>query len=323
MQPGCAFTCIARKSHQPIRPRRLVCLAVCTLITAAVPFASSPQKPLERTFYVGVATSYRIKLIMRSEVEGQESEQIGAKTYVRPFSRSTQRQISWRAVARVISVGADGTAELEETLDDFQDSGTSFASPDAETEKLASALHDAVKRWKKTRSVRYGETSTGQLLRLSPDGVPALGEGAPRVLTLWLLRALRPTVALPSRPIRFREAWQEARTAQFPEWGEVRGSEGGVWLEDQKSAWPSARLHIVQQISGTVVAGVEKPPEGSAQALFHSESLNTISLSDARLLAAARTATREIIWTLAPVEGLRERPQFRGRLSVEVTIEAQ
>jgi hypothetical protein len=93
-------------------------------------------------------------------------------------------------------------------------------------------------------------------------------------------------------------------------------------LEVPEAPLPAVRLHIVQQLSGTVASGPEKPPEGTAQGRFHGESLNTISLSDGLLLVAPRSATREVTWTLAPVEGLAERPQFAGRLAVQVQIVA-
>jgi hypothetical protein len=75
------------------------------------------------------------------------------------------------------------------------------------------------------RTLNYRETKAGQLLELKPDGAPTLGEAAPPLLTLWLLRALRPTIALPASAVRFGEPWQEPRSAQLPNWDDVRGSE--------------------------------------------------------------------------------------------------
>ena len=292
------------------------------LLVVLAPFVLAQDKPLERSFSAGASASYRIQLTVRSEVTGHETQRIGVKTYVKPFSRAADYSLAWTATRRVVSVDPVGTAEIEETLEDFGRLGLSSTPEDPEAAKLAGALREACGKWGVARVLRYRETPAGQLLGLASDGVPLLDEELPRVLSLWLLRALRPTAALPVAAIRFREPWQEPRAVRLPNWGEASGSESGEWLEANESSEPAVRLHLVQQISGTVASGAEKPPEGTAQAHFYGESLNTVSLGDARLLAAVRSATREITWTLAPVEGLPERPQFRGRLSVEVRIEA-
>jgi len=299
-------------------------LAGCLSVLVAVP-AVGQQNPVVRDFAVGTASRYRIQLKARSEVEGSRPVQIGVKTYVAPFSRSAEGQLSWQASRRVLSVAGDGSAEIEEILEDFQGVEVGEKASDEkddESKKLLRVVSEALAHWRDKHTLRYRETREGQLLNLTPEGVPALGEELPRLLSLWLLRALRPAVALPATPPRLGDSWQEPRTAQLPNWADVRGSESGEWLPALAAAEPAMRLHIVQQLSGAVVSGAEKPPEGTAYALFHGESLNTLSLGDGRLLSATRSATRELTWTLAPVEGLRERPQFRGRVSVEVEIEA-
>ena len=301
--------------------------ALCGFVAAQ---AAPQEKPLQRTFVAGAAQSYRMTLTVHSDVAGQQPVQIGAKAYVKPFSRSAGGVLRWTATRRVVALGADGSAEVEETLDDYEGPGESaFHSDeeaakvlDEEARKLGAALHETLARWKEKRTLRYGEAPSGQLFELKSDGAPPLEEPAPPVLTLWLLRALRPGVALPATPIRFGEPWQRPRTAQLPNWTDLRGSESGEWFEVQQASEPAVRLHLVQQISGMVTSGTEMPPEGTARARFHGESLNTVSLADGRLLAAARSATREITWKLAPVEGLPEPPEFRGSLFVEVIIQA-
>src|ERR1017187_8113894 len=64
-----------------------------------------------------------------------------------------------------------------------------------------------------------------------------------------------------------------------------------------------------------------KARRGSATAYFHAESLSTLALDDLRLITASRSATRDIVWTLAPVEGLAKPPRYRGRLFVEISIQ--
>ena len=295
-------------------------------LTVVAPLSGAQEKPLPRRFTVGAAASYRIQLIVRSELQGQQAEAIGAKTYVKAFTRAAEDGLAWTATRRIASLGADGSAEIEETLADFEpaleSSGDFSASADEATAKLAAALRKTLETWQGAHTLRCRETRAGNLLELRAEGVPTLGEAPPRVLTLWLLRALRPTAALPDRPVRFGEPWQELRTVDVPPWSDVRASESGEWLDAPLGTVPAVRLHIVQQISGSVASGPEKPPEGASQARFHGEALNTVSLLDSRLLGATRSAAREIIWTLALVEGLPEPPQFRARLSVEVQIEA-
>src|SRR5712692_1290053 len=297
-------------------------LGVAALVSAlALPLAAQ-DRPLERSFTVGAVSRYRITLRVRTALEGQQPVPIGAKTYVKPFSRAAEGQLSWRATRQVVAVGADGTAQIEEKLDEFDEQMAGSGDDDEEAAKLLNALRATLQSWETGRTLAYREGRTGQLTGLKPESVPAIGEAAPPLLTLWLLRALRPAAALPVAPLRLGEQWQEPRTALLPNWTDVRGTESGEWLEGPGAVEPAVRLHVVQQLFGTVVAGEEKPPEGTAQARFYGESLSTLALDDGRLLAAMRSAKREVTWTLAPVEGLSERPQFRATLSVEVQIES-
>jgi len=300
---------------------RGVHILACGLLAAVAFLAGAQEKPLERRLAVDAAASYRIQLFVRSEIEGQQAEAIGAKTYVKPFTRAADAGLAWTATRRIVSLGGDGSAEIEEALDDFEGLAEAGAARDGQAVKLAAALRETLVSWRAPRTLRYRENRTGNVFELKAEGVPALDEAPPRVLTLWLLRALRPAAPLSARPVRFGEDWQEPRKVEILPWSEVRASESGEWLEAPPGTEPAARLHIVQQISGVVASGPEKPPEGTGQARFHGEALNTVSLLDGRLLAATRSATREITWTLAPVEGLPEPPQFRTRLSIEVQIQ--
>lgn len=294
-------------------------ILACVLFCAALP---AQQRQLERSFSVGAPHRYRVRLTLRSELEGQRPVPIGAKTYVEPFSRSAEVTLSWRATSRVTAVADDGAAEVEEVLDEFDAAQFRVEPPgDADAKKLSAALAESIQPWSAPRALRYRETPAGQLLGLPPDGVPALGENAPPLLTLWLLRALRPAVTLPGKPIVFGERWQEPRAAKLDNWSNVRGIESGEWLDASGAAEPAARLHIVQQISGAVAAGADMPEAGAAQARFHAESLTTLALLDARVLSAGRSAVREISRTLEAIPGLPDPPRFRARLSVQVQIE--
>jgi len=283
------------------------------------------QQPLEHAHTAGFTTRYRVRLVVRTELDGQRPEKIGVNAYVTPFSRRAEAQLGWLVTRRVVAVDADGTAEIQETLGEFSEPlGSSQAQNSAEQEarKLLDSLLQTLWQWREPaeRTLRYRQTRFGQLLEVRPEGVPPLGEQAPPLLTLWLLRALRPAAHLPSRPVRFGERWQEPRAIELPGWSDVRGTESGEWLEARELSEPAARLHVVQQLVGRP-AGAEAAGDGTTEARFHGESLAAVSLANGRLLAARRAATREIIRTLPPVAGLAEPPRFRSRLCVEVELD--
>jgi hypothetical protein len=295
-----------------------VCVAaVCALISVG-----QGSGPL-RMFRAGRTETFQIELRVRSEVEGQKSTTIGAKTYVQPMLQWVGQTLTWKAERRVISTGADGAAEIEERLSEFSDS-TASSGNDPDTIKLLEALKAAIQPWEAARTLRYRETRAGQIAGLDATAAPPIEEQSPRVLTAWLIRALRPTAALPAHAIAYNQSWQDPRAVQFTEWRDARGSESGEWLGDtaglHSQGEPALQLHMTQEIAGAVAEGKEKSAEGTAQAHFHAESLSTMALEDLRLLTATRSATREIVWTLAPVEGLATPPQFRGRLLAEIRI---
>jgi len=295
-------------------------------VLAPISQTTSGEKsgPLAHTLSAGDTHRYRVQLAVRSELEGQQAEKIGALAYLRPFTRFAESRLSWRTTNRVLSVAADGTAEIEESLEEFEGAepkaGTGETDEGGEAKKLSEALQNALRSWAQPRTLRYRQTPMGQLLGLQPEGAPALDEAPPALLTVWLLRALRPVVALPVRSIRFGERWQEPRPVQLPPWRNVRGSEMGEWLEAEGSLEPAVQLHIVQQIFGSVVSGADQAAGGATEARFHAELLSVISLGDVRLISTTRSALREISRVLSPPVGLREAPRFRGRLSVEIQI---
>lgn len=317
-------TLIGSHTVQPTPSQALACDHPEGAACCALPL----QKPesFERTFAAGDVRQYRIELSVRSELEGDATNKIGAKTYISPFSRGAEETITWRAVRRIVAIDSDGAAEVEEALDNFQAGEVkTFGTAGEDTGKVARALEATLARWAEAgmRTLRYYEGRNGELRSVAPESGPSLGEAAPPILTLWILRALRPAAALPVRPIVFGDRWQEPRVVKLSPWTDARAQESGEWVAVPETAAvePSARLLTVQQVLGTVTSGSEKPPEGTAQARFHGESLATLSLSDGHILEAMRSATREISWTLAPIAGLAKAPEFRARLAVQIEIE--
>ena len=294
-------------------------LALCATLTYA------QSQPALRNFAKNKITTFRTTLRIRTEIEGQKPSSYGAKAFLRPISTWLEQNVSWQSTRKIISVNPDTSAEIEEQLTNFT-SGTAASdeTENSETKKLAGDAEAALSKWTVARTLRYRESTSGQIAGITAEAVPPVDESAPRVLTAWLIRALRPTTALPARPLNFGEHWQEPRAVQFAEWTATSASEAGDWLAPvgvRQRGEPTIKLQTTQEIIGTVSSGAEKSAEGNAAAHFHAESLSTLALDDLRLMSASRSATRDILWTLAPVEGLEKPPQYRGRLIVEISIQ--
>jgi hypothetical protein len=300
------------------------------LITTCCAFAFSASliraqsTPAFHNFRANSITTFRINLRARIESEIQKPSSIGSKMYLQPISNWLEQDLSWQATRTVTFVTADGSAEIEEKLSNFSEKVSSSDESEA-NKKLLADLESALKNWTTPRALQYRESRTGQITGLTTESAPPIGESAPRVLTAWILRAVRPTAGFPAHPLALGEHWQEPRVVQFAEWTGTTGSESGEWLATpagiRQRGEPTVKLQTTQEITGTVAGGSEKPAEGSATAHFHAESLSTLALDDLRLMSAARSATRDILWTLAPIEGLEKPPQYRGRLFVELSIQ--
>jgi hypothetical protein len=310
------------EKHQ--RKRATLAIATILLIAISTTLVRAQTQPILRTFQQKSISVYRINLRLRTEIEGQKPNPIGTKTFLQPISIWLEQNISWQTTRAITSIDPDGSAEIEEKLSNFA-STTSASDESAETKKLQSDLEFALDKWTTPKTLQYRETQSGQISKLTSESAPPVDESSPRVLTAWLLRALRPTAALPARPLNLGEHWQEPRVVQFAEWSAITGSEAGEWLAPpagvRQRGEPTIKLQTTQEITGTVSSGAEKPAEGSAAAHFHAESLSTLALDDLRLMSASRSATRDILWTLAHVEGLEKSPQYRGRLFVEISIQ--
>jgi hypothetical protein len=311
--------------HRPFLTLTIATILLLALSTTLVG-AETQSQPTLRTFRINKISKFRTTLRIRTEIEGQKPTSIGARTFLQPISTWLEQNISGQATRKIISINPDGSAEIEENLSNYASTTTtSDANENSETNKLRAEAESVLNKWTAPRTLRYRETPSGQISGLSADVIPPLDESGPRVLTAWLLRALRPTAALPAHPLTFGGHWQEPRAVQFAEWTAITASESGEWLAPptgiRQRGEPTIKLQTTQEIAGTVTSGAEKPAEGNATAHFHAESLSTLALDDLRVISASRTATRDILWTLAPVAGLGKPPQYRGRLFVEISIQ--
>lgn len=295
-------------------------------LSAILVHAQTQSEPALRNFQKNKITTFRTTLRIRTEIEGQRPSSFGVKTFLQPVSAWLEQNISWQSSRKIISINPNGSAEIEEQLSNFVSTTTaSDENKNEETKKLAADAESDLAKWTIAKTLRYRESTSGQISGITADSVPPVDESAPRVLTAWLLRALRPTTALPARPLNFGEHWQEPRAVQLAEWTSTTASEAGEWLAPppgtRQRGEPTVKLQTTQEITGKVISGAEKSAEGNAAAHFHAESLSTLALDDLRLMSTSRSATRDILWTLAPVEGLEKPPQYRGRLFVEISIQ--
>jgi hypothetical protein len=315
---------LSSRTHR--RNRRILTIAAIVLI--AIGFSTTLTRaqshPSLHTFKQKNISTFRINFRIRTEIEGQKPNPIGTKTFLQPISGWLEQNISWQATRAITGVNSDGSAEIEEKLSNFS-ATTKTSDESAEAKRIQSDVESTLNKWLAPKTLQYHETPSGQISKLTPESAPPVDESSPRVLTAWLLRALRPTTALPARPLNLGEHWQEPRVVQFSEWTSTTGSEAGEWLAPpagvRQRGEPTIRLQTTQEITGTVTGGAEKPSEGSATAHFHAESLSTLTFDDLRLMSASRSASRDILWTLAPVEGLEKPPRYRGRLFVDISIQ--
>jgi hypothetical protein len=306
------------------RAAALCCLVLVTSWLVPAQPAPPPQAdaPLLRTFKAGDVQRYRVELTVRTSADGQRARQVGSKTYAEKFSESSSGAITWHATRRVLSVQPDGSAEIEETLDEF-------SAQEAEG-RLQQELHAALREWSQGQplTLRYREARNGQIAGLAAQGGPVLDQDPP-VLTLWLRRALRPSAALPARAPRAGDKWNEARRVQLPPWNNLMGSEEFAWLEASSPPASGARLlnlHSVQQISSPVPVQAEEGPHWLGR--FHGESVSTLVHAGAPLYggygslhSAVRSGTRETTHVGERIPTLADLPVFRARTAAEVRIQ--
>ena len=324
-----------------VRPCVIVLASLCALRGGAVPQAAlAPQeKPLRRRFAAGDEWRYHVRLVVRSELEGPETMRIGTVTYVKMVQHAAEARLGWTIMERVIRLEEDGAANIREQQDAFETLRVSLEpdASDAQAARLGASLRQTLSNWARDRTLEFRMTANGASAQLPSDAAPQMDEPLPPFLTLWLAHALRPAAALPERPVRAGEPWEEPRNVEVSGWTGLHAAETGEWLEAPGSAgnYGALRLHVVQEISGRVSGAAPASTSPAAEAAggetehataeraerFFAESLSTIGLADGRVLAASRSARKEIIHVLAPVPGMKEPPRFRATLSAHVEIE--
>ena len=317
----------------------LVLASFWALQARPVPTLPAGQaKPLRRTFFAGEESHYRVRLLVRREQEGPETVKTGAVTSVETVQHWAESRLSWIVSERVLSVGPDGAARIREQLKGFAPPLQSHRAEagEAQSARLAASLADMVSEWAHGHTLEFHAGINGSASGISAEGVPQLEESAPPLLTLWLNHALRPQATLPEHPVRPGDSWQEPRRLQVAGWMGVHAGETDEWQEAPPGDRGAIRLHVVQEISGRVLANPASAlrsqdkdedqretdsPTSSKMESFRAESLSTIALDDGHVIAASRSARKETVQELPPVEGMAQPQHSRATLLVQVEIE--
>ena len=302
-----------------LRPAALFFFAL-----AARPFHTllAQEKPLVRTFASGSEERYQVTAAIRIEMHGVSTEKIGEKTYVNPFTHEAAGQLSWRSLRRISSIAPDNTATIEESLDEFHASCSQPAEGATADVALQNSVQELCARWQNLSRMTYQEENHGQFHGL-PDAANQLAGPDSPFVSLWLRRALRPSVVLPNTPIHFGSPTSHLSGVSAAESGKPAGSETVEWMEGRADP-SSIILHVTQNLSW-----IEKSRHSASQSnstlppakiTFYADALNTVSLLDASLLIASRSASYETRQILDPVPGLPDPPEFGSKLTITVTI---
>ena len=280
------------------------------------------DKPLTRTFVNGTTESYQVLVSVRAETHGVSTETIGEKTYVKPFAHEAAGRIQWQSTRRIDAVKEDGSAMLEENLNQFQSECGARTDVSATDPQLQKSLQELCDQWGELATSSYEEGKDG-LIRGLPMDTANMSVRDSSLLSLWLRRAFRPSVIFPLKPIHFgaRTEHRVEEKSGSPD-GPV-GLESTEWVEAGSES-PAATLHVSQYLSWMGPARKSgssnvngSPPE---RQLFYADSLNTVSLLDGSLLNASRSASYETKKVLDPVPGLPDAPEFGSKLTITVTM---
>jgi hypothetical protein len=301
---------------------RANCLVVMICLLALL--SPAQEAPIERTFRPGDREIYGVAMTLLVEVHKVSLETSENKTYVQPVTQSSTARLEWTETRKIESVAPDGTAKISESLADFQAHCGEKNSDREGDPALQKAFGEFCAQSHQPHDITFHEQSNGLIPDLPPHETIYFGESSPLLLTLWLRHAVHPTAILPDQPFVLgapsRRTISSALDSSLPN---ARGSQTTEWLGSAEGP-STARLHVVQDMTWTSLARNREhasvPRDADAKESFFADSLSTISLLDGSVLSATRSASRETRWTLAPVPGLSQPPEFRVKLSVTVTI---
>jgi hypothetical protein len=301
---------------------------LCLALSLFAPTSAAAQgQPLARHFVAGTEERYQVSLEIKTEIHSVLTETRGGTTYVTPRVASADLQLRWHAARRILSVETDGLAQIEEQLAPVSgacaDSIVDNTNADPAFKK---SLIDFCLAWWKESMARYSESPRGNQKESTAQTTVTLGESAPPLLAMWLRRAARTSVILPETPFEVGASKQNALQPSSQFMPDANGSETTEWLEAPGET-PAATLHVLQQLSWKSAADPAAASQPNIALLplrtetFFADSLTTLSLVDASIIRAMRTASRTTVHPVDPVPGLPNPPDFSNKLTLTVTIE--
>src|SRR5882724_5043354 len=300
-----------------------ICLAVTVFVGAPDMFAQ--QRPLRRHFVAPAGERYQVTLNLKAESHSVTTETVAAQTYVAPVVHTAEVRVRWSAVRKISSLQNDGSATIEETVTPDPQRCEEVAQI---SDKTDTELQDSLKAfctfWLQTENMRYTENDRGVLREaaasVSRNALPPLAETAPQLLSLWLKRAVRPSVILPQLQFEIGATSRQSFHPAANILKNARGSETAEWIDAQGET-PAVTLHVVQQLLWNAPTASETANSEAMQLhtqrdeSFFTDSLSTLSVLDGSLLRANRSASRTSTRHVDPVAGLSQPPDFSSKLT--------
>lgn len=275
------------------------------------------EKAMSRRFIAGTAEHYRVSLSLRAESHSVATQTVAAQTYVAPVTHEAEVRMRWNVTRKVEAVKADGSAAVSESLEILGGCDAPAQAPERLDEAMQKGLDEFCAGWLKEGAASYVESPRGAMSGL-PRSAPALGETSPPLLSLWLVRAVRPNALFPTLHVQPGEKSQRTLHPTDAALPDAEGSESTEWVDAPGDA-PAVTLHVVQRLSWRETA---KPSDVTPrEASFFADSLTTVSLLDGSVQRASRSASRETSHKVDPVPGLPDPPDFSTKLTATIAIE--
>src|SRR5258705_2764869 len=211
-----------------------ICLTATLVV--AVPGVFAKERTFTRHFVASVEERYQVTLNVKAESHSVTTETVAAQTYVTPLLHTAELNLRWRAVRSILAVNDDGSAAIQETLTPARQQCEEVPQhPDKTDPALQLSLKKFCTLWLRMEIIGYTESDRGVLkaASASEDALPPLAETAPQLLSLWLKRAVRPSVILPQ--LHF-EIGATSRRSFHPSANilkNARGSESAEWNDAQ------------------------------------------------------------------------------------------
>ena len=270
-------------------------------------------------------------LNVKVESHSVTTETVAAQTYVTPVLHTAELNLRWRSVRSILAVNGDGSAAIQETLTPAGPQCEEVPQPRDQTDPaLQLSLKKFCTLWLKMETIGYTESDRGVLRTAtssaSENALPPLAETAPQLLSLWLKRAVRPSVILPQLQFEIGATSRQSFHPAANILKNARGSETAEWIDAQGET-PAVTLHVVQQLLWNAPTASETANSEAMQLhtqrdeSFFTDSLSTLSVLDGSLLRANRSASRTSTRHVDPVAGLSQPPDFSSKLTLALTIE--